>query len=74
MIKYVGGSEFVYSKRIQKIALGSLIACDFSIESEAMDYGFSIDGILGMDFLTSIKAIVDLDTLEVRSSNVQPAC
>ncbi|CEP66136.1 Uncharacterized [Moorella glycerini] len=29
MIKYVGVSKFVYSKRIQKIALGSLIVCRF---------------------------------------------
>jgi len=31
-----------------------------------MDYGFPIDGILGMDFLTSVGAIIDLDMMEIR--------
>ena len=31
-----------------------------------MDYGFYIDGILGMDFLRAAGAIVDLGALELR--------
>ncbi len=30
-----------------------------------MDYGFNIQGILGMDFLTSAGAIIDLNKLEI---------
>ena len=31
-----------------------------------MDYGFEIDGIIGMDFLTQVGAVIDLARLEVR--------
>lgn len=33
-----------------------------------MDYGFNIDGNFGIDFLKHTGAIVDLATLELRSS------
>jgi len=32
-----------------------------------MDYGFDIDGIIGMDFLLEVKAVIDLAKLEVHS-------
>ena len=31
-----------------------------------MDYGFEINGIAGMDFLTQAKAIINLSTLEIQ--------
>jgi hypothetical protein len=34
----------------------------------AMDYGFPIQGILGLDFLLQVRAVIDLDALEVRSA------
>ena len=30
-----------------------------------MDYGFEINGILGMDFLTSIGAVINLRELNI---------
>jgi hypothetical protein len=33
-----------------------------------MDYGFALDGILGLDFLLAVKAIVDLDRMELHSA------
>ena len=33
---------------------------DFRIEVGGMDYGFEINGILGMDFLTQAGAIINL--------------
>ena len=33
---------------------------DFDVEIGEMDYGFDIDGILGMDFLTMSGAVIDL--------------
>jgi hypothetical protein len=41
---------------------------DFEIEIGGMDYGFEINGILGMDFLTASEAIIDLEKLELRFS------
>jgi hypothetical protein len=59
-IRGVGGAEFVFSKRLDALALGSLRVEHFDIEVGEMDYGFEIDGILGMNFLLQIGAILDL--------------
>jgi predicted aspartyl protease len=61
----VGGSEFVYSKRLDRVALGDLEMSGFEVQVGAMDYGFPIQGILGMDFLLAVKAVIDLDRLEI---------
>jgi hypothetical protein len=61
----VGGGEFVFSKRIARLALGDLDATDFEIQIGAMDYGFPIQGIVGMDFLLKAAAIIDLGRLEI---------
>jgi hypothetical protein len=45
--------------------LGELQINDFEIEVGAMDYGFEIDGIVGMDFLTQVGAIIDLAKSEI---------
>lgn len=64
----VGGSEFVYSKRIEKLAAGDMQVEDFEIQIGAMDYGFPLDGIVGMDFLLATGAVIDLGTVELRGS------
>ena len=45
--------------------MGNLEVEDFEIEIGLMDYGFEIDGILGMDFLIEVGAILNLERLEV---------
>lgn len=60
--------EFVFTKRVDHLAIGELQVNDFKIEVGAMDYGFSMDGILGMDFLIAIGAIIDLHRMEVTSA------
>lgn len=64
-IRGAGGAEFVFVKQIDRLAVGELQADNFSIEIGAMDYGFHIDGILGMDFLTTVGAIVNLATMTI---------
>lgn len=61
----VGGTEFVFSKRVGKLVLGNLETEDFEIQIGAMDYGFPIQGLLGMDFLLKSAAIIDLGRLEI---------
>ena len=34
-----------------------------------MDYGFDINGIIGMDFLKEINAVIDLDKMEIQVRN-----
>lgn len=62
-ISGVGGVEFVYKKNIDSINLGNLVISNFTIEVGVMDYGFEIDGILGIDFLKEVGAIIDLEKM-----------
>lgn len=64
-ISGVGGSEFVYKKAVDCISLGELELDNFKIEVGVMDYGFEINGILGMDFMKKVGAILDLNEMKV---------
>ncbi len=68
-IRGVGGAEFVFAKKVDCLSVGELQVNDFEIEIGAMDYGFKMDGIIGMDFLTQVGAIVDLAKLEIYQSD-----
>ena len=58
----VGGSEFVFIRTVD--------ALFFVIEVGAMDYGFEIDGIIGMNFLQKVGAIVDFDQMEIHAAKM----
>lgn len=62
-IRGVGGEEFVFTKRVDTLALGDLQLSDFEIG--AMDYGLEIEGIIGSDYLLQAGAIIDLNSLEI---------
>jgi hypothetical protein len=64
-IRGVGGTEFVFTKRVDNLALAELAVNDFEIEVGAMAYGFDIAGIVGMDFLRQVEANIDLARLEI---------
>ncbi|HOU13300.1 MAG TPA: aspartyl protease family protein [Anaerolineae bacterium] len=64
-IKGVGGVEVVFSRKISCLQIDSCEVTDFEIEVGGMDYGFTINGILGMDFLLQTGAILDLEHLEI---------
>ncbi|MCX7111567.1 MAG: retropepsin-like aspartic protease [Proteobacteria bacterium] len=64
-IRGVGGTEFVFTKKVDTITLGQFSAHDFELEVGAMDYGFDIDGIIGIDLLTKIGIIIDLQRMEI---------
>ena len=64
-IRGVGGAEFVFTKKVDLLSVGELQVTDFEIEVGGMDYGFEIDGIIGMDFLTQVGAVIDLARLEI---------
>jgi len=66
-IRGVGGTEFVFSKCISWLSVGELRVRDFEIEIGAMDYGFEIEGILGINFLLKVGACIDLAELEIYS-------
>ena len=64
----IGGSEYVFEKRVDRLAAFGTGIDRFSVEVGAMEYGFEIDAILGMDFLRAVGAIVDLQAMEIRSA------
>ncbi len=64
-IRGVGGAEFVFTKHVDHLAMGGIQADDFEIEVGAMEYGFGIEGIVGMDFLLQVGAVIDLAELEI---------
>lgn len=70
-ISGIGGAEFVFVKQIDKISVGELQLTNFDIEIGSMDYGFDLDGIIGMDFLLQTNAIIDLSQLEIYQLNEQ---
>ncbi|MBW6411024.1 aspartyl protease family protein [Clostridium weizhouense] len=63
----IGASEFVYKKTIDEIRLNDLCSRDVKVEIGIMDYGFNIDGIIGIDFLRQIDAIIDLEKMKMYS-------
>lgn len=67
-IRGVGGTEFVFSRRIDRLEVGEVGADDFEIEIGALDYGFRMDGLVGLDFLIASGAVLDLGRMELRAS------
>jgi hypothetical protein len=60
-IRGVGGAEVVFTRHVDRLQLDDQQGLNqFEIEVGGMDYGFKINGILGMDFLISIGAIINL--------------
>lgn len=68
-IRGVGGSEFVFSKRLDRLALDSIRVPDFEIQVGAMDYGFPIQGLLGMDFLRRANVVIDLGRMDISQNH-----
>lgn len=64
----VGGVEFVYKKKVDCLELGELRIEDFTIEVGVMDYGFELNGIVGMDFLRKVRAVIDLNEMKIKKS------
>lgn len=65
IIRGVGGYETVFTRRATAIQIGNyeLLNCDVQIGG--MDYGFEINGILGMDILMRAGALLDLKNQEI---------
>lgn len=60
LVRGVGGVETVYEKIVENITVDIAILKNFKIDVGAMQYGFEIDAIVGMDLLKQAKAIVNL--------------
>lgn len=68
-IRGVGGTEFVFSRRIDRLEVGGLILEGLEVEIGALDYGFRMDGLIGLDFLANTRAVIDLARMTLVPSN-----
>lgn len=59
----VGGIEYVVTKRVDRLILAGSVLDDVAIQVGGVDYGYGIEGILGMDVLTRMGAVIDLTKL-----------
>ena len=64
-IRGVGGTEVVFSREVDAVQVDQKRLARFQLEIGGMDYGFEINGILGMDFLVLAGAIVNLNELRL---------
>ncbi|HYO17002.1 MAG TPA: retropepsin-like aspartic protease [Thermoanaerobaculia bacterium] len=69
----VGGREYVLTKRIEKLSFGPIQMSEFLIQIGAMEYGFPIQGVLGMDFLLKTAPVIDLGELEISWKEQEPS-
>lgn len=69
-VRGVGGTEYVYEKEVELIKLNSTEVENLRVQIGAMDYGFDISAIIGMDFLTRAKIIIDTNKLEIYSAQL----
>lgn len=65
IISGVGGSEVVFTRRIDYLQVGNKRIADLEIEIGSMDYGFQMNGILGMDFLVRANAVINLRDMKM---------
>jgi hypothetical protein len=70
LIRGVGGTEAVFSRMIDNLEVDGRQLAQFEIEIAGMDYGFEINGILGMDFLARTGAIIDLAKMQIEFTNL----
>ena len=64
-IRGVGGTEVVFTRQIDYVQVNQQRLAQFEVEIGGMDYGFDINGILGMDFLTQAGVVINLRDLRL---------
>lgn len=70
-IRGVGGTETVFMRHLDYLQVEQHRLHNFEIEIGGMDYGFEINGILGMDFLIRAKAIINLAEMRIDFADSQ---
>ena len=64
-LRGIGGTEVVYMRVVDRLTAGLAGMAGQRGEVGGMDYGFEIQGILGMDFLRQTGAVISLKALTV---------
>ena len=61
--------EYVFSREVDRLSIGGHGISTLEIEFGGLDYGFELDGILGMDFLLRAGTAIDLKELAIGFRN-----
>jgi len=61
----IGGREPVIEKSIQALHVGNIVMSPCIVQMGALNYGISVDGILGMDFLSNMGTVINLHSFVV---------
>ncbi len=64
-IRGVGGVEVVFRRELDSLQLETCMLREIAVDIGGMDYGFQMNGILGMDVLQAAGAIINLQTLHM---------
>ena len=65
----VGGSlHSFFSKQVDEVVIDQIVLPGFKVDFGLVDPKGSINGLLGLDILTEIGAIIDLKKMEMRMS------
>jgi len=70
-VRGVGGAEVVFTRVVDRVQVGHRIVEQLEVEIGGMDYGFEINGILGMDFLMRTGTIINLHQLQLEFPNAE---
>ena len=65
VVRGLGGSEVVFSRRVDRLQIGPRATERFEVDVGGIDAAFNINGILGLDFLLQTGAILDLGALQL---------
>ena len=68
-VRGVGGTELVYSKLLDSIKIGHMHVEQIQIEVGEMNYGFHLDGIIGLNLLKKMKAMINIERLLIQSES-----
>jgi hypothetical protein len=66
-IRGIGGTEHVLTKRLDHLMIADFELSNATIEIGGLGYGPDLDGIVGLDFLLRVRAVIDLDRFELRA-------
>ncbi len=61
----IGGEDFAFRKQVDEIKFGSANLKEYLLDFGYLDPRSGINGLIGLDLLLKVKAVIDLDTLEI---------
>jgi hypothetical protein len=64
-VRGIGGAEVVFARQVDQLHIGPVSLADIEIEVGGLDYGFELNGILGVDLLRRSQAVIDVAALEL---------